>query len=99
MSRLLPIFVVLLTLFGSQALALGQIDVYSVATKGGDEFVDVYRTFGDDAREGCKLTISPLTKRLDGRFSDLESDILEHASPGIFNDDGRLDKLLAAGRD
>lgn len=50
MSRLLPIFLMLLTFLGSQTIALGQIDVYCDATNKGDEFVDVYRAFGDDAR-------------------------------------------------
>jgi hypothetical protein len=48
--------------------------------------------------EGCKLTISPLKKRLDGRFSDSKSDILEHTSPDIFSDDGVLDEPPAASR-
>jgi hypothetical protein len=49
--------------------------------------------------EGCKLTISPLNKRLDGRFSISDFALLEHAGPDIFNDAGGLDEPPAAGRD
>ena len=43
------------------------------------------------------FTISPVMKRLDGRFSISDIRRVEHASPDIFDGDGRLDEPQTAG--